>query len=305
MFARAQRAAVSLTEDWTAEYRGLVIGAPASALSFTAIEGLLSSPSVRTADRAVLNRHGEVSGRDFVASRAVTLTIEINGRDAAEFFAAMNAVSIAFTPTRDLSPFVFRFPGIAGGTGTRFIAAKVRRRSAPVDIAFSKYLATVTVELYAPSPLILDVTKLSGTAGLPNPNAPSGGISFPLTFPIRFGSPPDPGVIRVENKGSFDAFPRFRVSGPVADPQVVNLGTGERLTFRCVLAAGEWLDVDTYTHEVLFNGTAPRFVLPGSDNTWPTCPPGLTEIAFRGLRLDPGPAGDDASLLGEWASAWV
>lgn len=305
MFDRAARGAASVTDDWIAEYRGLVIGAPGSALSFTAIEGLLSSPSVRTADRSVLNRHGEVTGHDFVASRTVTLTIEVNGRDGAEFFDAMNAVSVAFAPSREILPFVFRFPGIAGGNGTRFIAAKVRRRSAPVDVAFSKYLAVVTVELYAPSPLILDVAKLTGNAGLPDPKAAGGGIVFPLSFPIKFGSAPDPGVIRVVNAGSFDTFPRFRITGPVADPEIVNLGTGQKLTFRCVLAAGEWLDVDTYTHEVLLNGTAPRFFLAGGDNTWPTCPPGLTEIAFRGFRLDPGPAGDGATLSGEWASAWV
>lgn len=304
IFTRAAQGAISVTDDWIAEYRGLVIGAPDSPLSLAAVEGLIDSPAVRTADRAVLNRHGEVSSRDFVGSRTVRLTIEVNATSAAEFSTTMNAVTIAFAPSRELAPLVFRFPGIADG-GLRFIVAKVRRRSAPVDVAFSKWLALVTVELYCPSPLILDIAKLSGTAGLPNPDAPGGGITFPVTFPIAFGSPPDPGVIRVVNTGSFETYPRFRIYGPVVDPQIVNRRTGEQITFAYTLLEDEWLDVDTYTHEVLLNGTAPRFLLSGSSNVWPTCPPGVTEFAFRGFRVDPGPAGDGAALEGEWASAWV
>jgi hypothetical protein len=304
IFSAAARASLAVTDDWVAEYRGLVIGALDSPLSLLAVEGLIDSPAVRTADRAILNRHGDVSGRDFVGSRTVTLTIEVNGRDAREFAGAMDALALAFAPSRAVAPFVFRFPGIAGG-GVRFVAAKVRRRSAPVDVAFSQYLANVTVELYCASPLILDTTKLSDTAGLPDPDAPGGGITFPLTLPIQFGSPPDPGTIRVVNAGSFECYPRFRIYGPVFDPQIVNLASGEQITFRYALLGDEWLDVDTYSHEVLLNGVAPRFLLAGTANTWPVCQPGTTEFGFRGFRVASGPEGDGAELVAEWASAWV
>lgn len=67
---------VTLSDDWTAEYRGVVIGSPDSPLAFTEIAGLLDAPAIRTNDRAALNRHGEQSGDDWFGSRTLTLTLD-------------------------------------------------------------------------------------------------------------------------------------------------------------------------------------------------------------------------------------
>ncbi|MGW4829529.1 hypothetical protein ACWEOG_18240 [Amycolatopsis japonica] len=304
LFAAAQRGALAVPDEWMAEYRGLVIGAPGSPLSLVAVDGLLDIPGVRTSDRAALSRHGDVSGSDYLGARTVTLTIEAYGRERAELAAALDQVSAAFAPARPDAPLVFRFPGIAGG-GVRFVAARVRKRGIPVNVEYSNGLAMVTVELYCSSPLIVDPAIRSHTTALPVPDSSGGGIRTPFRFPIKFGVPSERGVIRVTNDGSFPTYPRFIVRGPVTDPQIVNIATAESLTFKYTLLRGEWLDVDTYTHEALLNGTAPRFVTAGTGNTWLTCPPGITEFAFQGFRLDPGPAGDGASLTCEWVSAWV
>ncbi|WP_410591090.1 hypothetical protein [Amycolatopsis sp. lyj-23] len=304
LFSAAQAAAADVADEWTAEYRGLVIGAPDSPLSLAAVDGLLDVPGMRTSDRATLSRHGEVSGSDYLGSRTVTLTIEVYGRERAELAAALDAVTAAFAPAQPDAPLVFRFPGIAGG-GIRFVAARVRKRTIPVNVEYAHGLAMVTVELYCSSPLIVDPVIRSVSTTLPVPDASGGGIRAPFRFPIKFGVPSERGIIRVVNDGTFTTYPRFIVRGPVETPQIVNLATAERLTFNYLLLAGEWLDVDTYTHEVLLNSTAPRFTTAGTGNTWLTCPPGMTEFAFQGSRLDPGPAGDGASLTCEWSSAWV
>lgn len=305
LFAAAQRGALNVPDEWMAEYKGLVIGAPDSPMSLVAVDGLLDLPGLRTSDRAALSRHGEVSGgSDYLGARTVTLTVEVYGRERGELASALDQVAAAFAPAQPDAPLVFRFPGIAGG-GTRFVAARVRKRTIPVNVEYAHGLAMVTVELYCSSPLIVDPVIRSRSAVLPLPDAPGGGLRAPFRFPIKFGIPSERGIIRVVNDGTFTSYPRFIIRGPVDTPQITNVATAERLTLNYVLLAGEWLDVDAYTHEVLLNGTAPRFATAGIGNTWPTCPPGMTEFAFQGSRLDPGPAGDGASLTCEWSSAWV
>ncbi|MFF0144633.1 Phage tail protein [Amycolatopsis sulphurea] len=302
-FAAAQRAALNLTGQWMAEYRGLVIGAPDSALSLVAVDGLLDTPGLRTSDQVALARHGEVGGPDYLGSRTVSLTIEVYGRDATEFDAALADVMAAFSPALPDAPFTFWFPGVAGG-GRRFVSARVRKRAIPVNVEYSNHLAMVTAELYCPSPIIVTPELLSGRTSLANPDSPGGGTRTPFRFPIRFGRAAERGIVRVLNDGNFIAYPKFTVRGAVADPQIVNRRTGEALTLSYALLRDEWLDVDTYTHEVLLNGVAPRFLTSGTGNTWLTCPPGLTEFVFRGRRIG-SDSGDDAELVCEWSPTWV
>ncbi|MEU5693868.1 hypothetical protein [Actinosynnema sp. NPDC020468] len=293
---------VSLSQDWTAEYRGVVIGVPGSPLSFTEIAGLLDAPAVRTNDRATLNRHGEISGTDWLGARTVTLVIEVNAESADEFASNMAALNEAFAPVRSVSPFSFRFPGVAGG-GSRVVWGKVRKRVTVMDWAYTHHYATMSVELYCPEPFVLSTTSGTGRATLPASIAPPGsGIRFPLVFPVRFGQSQSAEVVRVDNPGDFAAPLRLTLRGPIGDPAVVNLGTGEQLEFAYTLLAGQWLTVDTATRDVLFNGT-PRFLTPGRRNTWLTAPPGFSTFGLRGVRLtDTGP---EPELIAEWSATWV
>ncbi|MBM7770625.1 hypothetical protein JOD54_000829 [Actinokineospora baliensis] len=291
-------------DDWTMQYRGLLIGGPGSPYSLAAVDGLIGGVGVRTADRATRARHGETPGTDTLTARVVTLTVEVLGETGTEFSAALDDLTRAFALTAPDAPMTFRFPGVAGG-GTRMLTARVRGLAAPVDVPFSRYLARVTVQLYAADPRITDTTVSRLSVPLPDPDAPGGGIHTPLRPPLLFGRPGPRGTFTVANGGTFPVRPLLRVRGPVADPQVTNLDTGQRITFATTLLLGEWLDIDTDTHEVLLNSVAPRFVVHGRDNAWPECGPGLTRLAFAGYRLDPGAAGDGSELTCEWRSAWV
>lgn len=296
-------APVSLFEDWMAEYRGLTIGSPGSPFTFTEIVGLLDSPSIRTNDRTTLRRHGEQSGDDWFASRVVALTIEVSTFPGEPFNTAMAALMDAFAPGRLVSPFSFRFPGVAGG-GARVVWGKVRKRAVTMDWGYVNGSALVAVELYCPDPFMYDVGTSSGRATLPTTSAvPGTGIRFPLRLPVKFGKPEAAEVIRVDNGGNFATPLRFILRGPIVNPRILNMATGEQLAIAYTLLTGQWLDINTATGDVLFNGTAPRFLTPGRRNTWLTAPPGLSEFGLRGTRLsDTGP---EPELTAEWRAAWV
>jgi hypothetical protein len=293
---------VTLSVDWTAEYRGLTIGSSDSPFTFTEIAGLLDAPAIRANDRTSLRRHGEQSGDDWFGARAITLTIEINAGDPAEFGAAMAAVADAFIPGR-IAPFSFKFPGVAGG-GPRVVWGKVRKRSVPVTWEYAHGYATVAVELYCPDPFVYATTTGTGRATLPTSSAtPGAGIRFPLRFPARFGQSEVAEVIRVTNDGNTPVPMRFTLRGPIVNPRIVDLATGAQLAIAYTLLSGQWLDINTANGDVLMDGVAPRFLTPGRANTWLTAPPGVSEFGLRGTRL-PG-AAPEPELIAQWRAAWV
>lgn len=124
---------VAELSDWTCEFNGLVMGEPDSAISIVGVDGLLSLPDVRTSDLTLVQRNGLWAGRDYLNGRTVTLTLEVYGNTREEFTEALNALQAAFTPGIDESPFRFRFPGAAADQ-TAYVMARVRKRSAPLDL---------------------------------------------------------------------------------------------------------------------------------------------------------------------------
>lgn len=145
---------MAVLDDWTCEYRGLLMGAPDSPVSIVAVDGLLSLPEVRTSDLTLVQRHGLFPGDDYMNGRAVTLTLEVYGSTREEFSQALNAISAAFVPGAAESALRFRFPGVASDQ-TALVMVRPRRRSAPLDLNFAMGVCNVVVELYATSPYIL------------------------------------------------------------------------------------------------------------------------------------------------------
>ncbi|MFI9206191.1 hypothetical protein [Streptomyces sp. NPDC053048] len=140
-------------DDWICEYNGLVMGAPDSAISLAAVDGLLSLPDMRTADLTLVQRHGLYPGDDYMNGRSVTLTLEVYGRTREEFTEALSAIYAAFAPAERESPLRFHFPGVAGDR-TAFVNVRPRKRTAPLDLNFAHRVCNVVVEVFATDPHI-------------------------------------------------------------------------------------------------------------------------------------------------------
>lgn len=97
-----------------------------------------------------------------------------------------------------------------------------------------------------------------------NPNTglaiSTGGLTFPITFPIEFDSTTVTGLITVTNNGNIDGSVVLRLDGPVTDP-VINQTVGSQvITFAMTygLAAGNWLTIDMENETVLENDQSSR-----------------------------------------------
>lgn len=127
----------------------------------------------------------------------------------------------------------------------------------------------------------------------------AGGMSWPARWPARWSAGGSSGAGEVRNDGNAIAWPVWEITGPVSQPSITNLATGEQSRFDVELGAGESLLVDTANRHVLANGDpyAPRRDKFRGD--WWGLHQGITTVRFGGANGEP-----EATLAGTWRHTW-
>lgn len=90
------------------------------------------------------------------------------------------------------------------------------------------------------------------------PTAGSGGLTYPLTYPLDYGTAGSPANATCTNVGNEPASPVLVFTGPLTTPRVINTTLAYSLEFDIDLLAGQTLTVDTDAGTVLLNGTTDR-----------------------------------------------
>ncbi|MGI5232856.1 phage distal tail protein [Actinoallomurus sp. CA-142502] len=156
-------------------------------------------------------------------------------------------------------------------------------------------VAAWQIQLAAPDPRRYATTASSASCGLATV---SGGLAFPLAFPLDFGSAGG-GAMTLTNTGTTSTWPTWTITGPAPNPVIINTDTGERLALAgLTVEAGQTLVLDTDARTVLLAGVASRRgALATAD--WFPLRKGVTRVAFQAAAYDPA-----ASLTATWRSAW-
>lgn len=133
----------------------------------------------------------------------------------------------------------------------------------------------------------------------PAGNAGELGIADPITDPIT--SPLNvAGAQFVVNAGDVDTWPRFRIDGPITNPEIINFTTGQTIKLTYVLNAGEWLDVYPERGVILLGGTADRYgAYDFALSEWWQLQPGNNDV-----RLLAAAFGAGAKVTVFWRHAW-
>jgi hypothetical protein len=285
---------MAVTKDWELEFAGLTVGAD-TAFGVTSVKGLLDMPKVRTSDLTLLRRHGSFAGDDFLDARTITLEFSIFADGEYEMQERIGEFVEAFK-IGDEQALMFQLPGVAGGVPAR-VWCRTRRRSVNMDLEYMYGVAKATVQLVAADPRIYVEQQQSDNIGL---LVVSGGVTFPMTFNLTFGTVGSGGSMLLDNSGSFDAPVVFRIDGPVTDPVITNDTTGQVLSFTGFIGAGSYYVVDTAARSVLLNGTASRYNTIDASSDWFDLAPGLNSISFDAASYEA-----DALLTATWRSASV
>lgn len=280
-----------ITADYQLEYRGLLLGA-GTGYELVELRGL-GLAEVRSSDTARPRDHGRFAGTDYLDARVLQFDIEVWAPDADGLAERMDTLTAAFAPGDSEQPLVFQLPG---ADDKRRIHCRPRRLGYPIANGHQfGVIEALTVECVATDPRVYDNTQQNASVGLATGG---GGLEFPATFPVSFGTPGTSNIIDAGNAGTFETRPVARIDGPATNPILENITTGHQLALNGALAGGEFLLVDFAERTVLLNGTASRYGWVDDPDQWWVLVPGSNEVRFSASTYEGG-----ALLTLSWRSA--
>lgn len=146
-----------------------------------------------------------------------------------------------FRPSR--TPLVLRWTLENGSV--RALDCHVAGRLAFNSADMRGFTQRFVVPLRASDPTLYDPTQQAVTYGV---GAGSTGWSFPLSFPAGFGSSTVNQTRAIVYPGSWRTFPVITITGPIVNPVITNLTTGDKLDFTGITIAA----LNTYTIDLAY-----------------------------------------------------
>lgn len=246
------------------------------------------SPEVRATLTDRQSDHGSWFAPVYAGARPVTLTGTITAPDGPTLDAAMEQCVAAITYTDTVLVINESIPK----------QAVVRRSGKPIVKRVTDKVASYSILVTAADPRRYSTVLSVLSTALPSV---SGGLTFPVTFPVAFSGTTVTGAISATNAGSMETRPVFTITGPATAPQIITLypdGSTRALLYSAPLAAGEQLVIDTDLHSVTSGGASRRRWISGD---WPNIPAN-TSLQFQ---FRDSPYNAATLLTASWRSAWM
>lgn len=239
----------------------------------------LGMPAPRTEHYDAANQHGADDHTRFHGGRFLTLTGVSWGDSSKTVWEAFDDVkgSLALgNPILQRNILRFR---LTGRDADETIVARV---ATPMDeqvIAPDHIKWSVT--LFAEDPRIY--TNVIRSYGYYPTAAPlPGGLTFPLTFPLVFSASGTAGTVEVSAGGNWSTPPFMGVQGPVVNPIVENVTTGESLRFVANLGSSDALVLVSNAKLVALNGALRPDLLDAATSSWWELRPGTNVVRLSG-----------------------
>ena len=296
------------TTPYTLSYNGLSIGA-GTAYDLQAMTGFDDLPEVRKADQRRSADHGAFLGIDYHGGRTVEFAFWIPASSLADYESRLGVIQAAI----NVQPLVELPLLYALGDAVQYqILCRPSKRDIPRTLEWAGTTGLATIQMIASNPRKFAPSVTSAVTSLA---AISGGMTFNATFPLSFGAVGGGGTLTLTNAGNFQTALNFSIAGPVANPIIDNLTTGQSLLFGITLASGDTLviaNAGTSVASIVLNGTASRYnaLLAGSAPLQqfglPGGLPGPCAVGTsQQIRYRNNGAGSASQLTVTYQSAWV
>lgn len=281
-------------QDYQIAIPGLTIG-PGTPYILTEWSGY-GVPAVRTSDDPVPQDDGSWTGPDYLDSRELTLSVVVRGDTPEDTVANAEALLAAWNLDTSQDgygarmPLTLKMPGI----DERVIFGRPRR----AQLETTRIVGTNVVadlEFFCPDPLWYSSSLRTQVFSL---SEPASGRGYNRSYDYGYGGATDSGIENLTNAGSRAVWPIAVIEGPVVNPRIENIDTGQTLALSYTLLAGETLELDFQAKTVLLNGTASRYYAKSGE--WFKLAPGANNIRFVSGSYDAG-----AVLIMSWRDAWV
>lgn len=269
-------------EDGQHQLGGVLIGR-GTPVTIKAIEGL-AQPPLRTSDVDPPGDDGTWLGPDYYAGRTIRIdaAIKIPGDQGAvldklaelQDAADTTAVRGAGGTTMDLR---LKFPG----RPARTVRGRLRKLVDDLEKLVHGWVP-IDIEFQAQDHLYYADT--SDTTSIPLGLLTSGGLTFPLAFPLNIAGDPEavgrPSFLEVA--GTAPTWPLIRVNGPCSNPRITHVASGRSFTVQITLTDSEWVEIDTRPgwRTVLRNNGGGAPLSPQSRIDQFVLAPGLNELQW-------------------------
>jgi Siphovirus-type tail component, C-terminal domain len=237
--------------------------------------------------------HGAWAAPQYYAARQLTLTLSASAPTQALRDQARALLQQA-VPVSDLALFTYNEP---------VPKQMMVRRSGRITETYPT-LADVTfvVGLVAPDPRKYGTQALS-TGPVNVSPAGMGGFTVPFTVPFSLPAQPPSGSAAVTNPGTFETRPVIMINGPITNPALINVTTGQTVSWTgLVLGPADVLTVDFKLRQAFLNG-AYRSADLGS--AWWTLPAGTPGTPGTSTIQLGGTPGSGASFQVNWRPSWI
>ena len=266
-------AAITKPAGRIASLGGLVLGERDTTgvkFSLNKLDGWDGSPASTLNLTQRARGHGSTGSEPFLASRFMTAEGKITAPSLALLEEAFRRLNAAVS----LEGFELLVVEAAGMKNCR-----AQRQGAVITDPITDTVAAYSVLIVAEDPLKYG-DLVTATTLLPSS---TGGLVYPVTYPVTFTGVSNSGVIRVINGGNAQAPVWLRIDGPVPSGgwTVTHVGKKQSLTFASSLAlgTGEFVTVDMERREILAQGQSARAGYVTSRG-WFSLDPGVNDIAF-------------------------
>jgi len=277
-----------ITGDGQVEWNGMLFGDGVltyiSGDSGEGIAGWEDLPGQDSGDVAKTADHGYWPGDSYASERVVTWVGHwrppaAGSDDGSALRALRSATTINGTP----QPLIVRLLG-----ETLMAYGKVTSRVLPSDGPYGVRAGKLSIEWTCADPRRYSMNVESAAIAIPV-DTPSG-LTYPLVYPLNYGTAYAPPTATVTNAMDANAPVKMTWTGPMTNPIMVNLTTGAWLGFAVDLALGDTFAIDTSAQTVTLNGVDRRFTrMPGSTPLAAfTLAEGDNDIEMRASAWSPG-----------------
>lgn len=240
---------------------------------------------------------GSVGGAEWREELVVPMTVRIHERDAGSWLDRVFELREAFDAIED-SPQEDELRFVIGGR--EYLMVGRPRVVDPNPVQIGSGISQVELAFACLDPRIYSgVEELRENLPLPQQ---SGGLTFPTTFPVKFGGVYSGGSVQLEQLGRYrrGAAMTITITGPVVQPRITLAdpdGTLHSLRLKSTLGVGEFMVLDTGTETAYLQGTAARLNEVYGD--WPLLKRGLSELSWMAAEHSP-----TARLAVRWRHVW-
>lgn len=252
------------------EFAGLLLGS-GTPYRWKELTGWDDMPGLDLADSSRPNDHGDYPGVGLYQARFPSLTLAVRGDTVDDVEACLKLLRQRAAYGDDEQPLYVRDSG-----GTLWAPARVISRSIPHQPQRTVGVASAGVQWKCSSPHRFSP---GGHSVHLTPGVASGGLVYPLVFPLDYGTPAAGASADMPNDGEAPAPVVVTFHGP-GNGYAIALDNGRLLKVNLPLVDGETLTVDTGTGTVMLNGSVDRtgWLAPESDSPdlWRIPPGGAT-----------------------------